>query len=137
VRVALQLLFRYEFNPACRARISALGVHETSGERQPGKRLRCPFTTVPGPTLPTSMHAWEAADNWRIQRMAVVDRNVLRTGNLIEYCIRPDTPTRVVLDDRSSWRAASAPRTRRVRQWRPWTASIEISLASRTPDQEL
>src|SRR5207245_7268146 len=40
----------------------------------------------------------EAAENWRLPRMAAVDRNVLRLG-AYEILYVPDTPPNVVLDE--------------------------------------
>ena len=39
-----------------------------------------------------------AADNWRVSRMAVVDRNVLRLG-AFELSHLRDTPANVILDE--------------------------------------
>jgi N utilization substance protein B len=40
----------------------------------------------------------EAAENWRLTRMAVVDRNVLRLG-AYELLHMPETPPNVALDE--------------------------------------
>lgn len=40
----------------------------------------------------------EAAENWRLSRMAVVDRNVLRLG-AYELLFSPETPPNVALDE--------------------------------------
>jgi len=40
----------------------------------------------------------EAAENWRIERMAVVDRNILRMA-VFELAKAPSTPAVVVLDE--------------------------------------
>jgi len=40
----------------------------------------------------------ESAENWRIERMAVVDRNVLRMG-VYEILHLPETPPAVVIDE--------------------------------------
>jgi N utilization substance protein B len=40
----------------------------------------------------------EAADNWKLNRMAAVDRNVLRLG-AYELLFTPETPANVVLDE--------------------------------------
>ncbi len=40
----------------------------------------------------------EAAENWRVPRMAAVDRNALRLA-AYELLFVPDTPHRVVLDE--------------------------------------
>jgi transcription antitermination protein NusB len=39
-----------------------------------------------------------SADHWRIERMAVVDRNILRVA-VYELAFLPDTPPAVVLDE--------------------------------------
>ena len=39
-----------------------------------------------------------AAENWSVERMAVVDRNVLRLG-VFELHHQPETPVRVVIDE--------------------------------------
>jgi N utilization substance protein B len=39
-----------------------------------------------------------SADNWRVERMAVVDRNILRVA-VYELAWLPDTPSVVVLDE--------------------------------------
>jgi N utilization substance protein B len=40
----------------------------------------------------------EAAENWRVSRMATVDRNVLRLGTY-ELFYNPETPARVAFDE--------------------------------------
>lgn len=40
----------------------------------------------------------QAAENWRLPRMAAVDRNVLRLG-VYELKFTPDTPPRVAIDE--------------------------------------
>jgi len=39
-----------------------------------------------------------ASDNWRLERMSRVDRNILRVG-VFELCHRPDTPPRVAINE--------------------------------------
>jgi N utilization substance protein B len=38
------------------------------------------------------------AENWAVERMATVDRNILRLGTF-ELLFQPDTPPRVVIDE--------------------------------------
>jgi N utilization substance protein B len=38
------------------------------------------------------------AENWSVERMAAVDRNILRLGSY-ELLFQPDTPLRVVIDE--------------------------------------
>ena len=40
----------------------------------------------------------EQADNWRLDRMAAVDRNILRLA-MYELLFAPDTPPAVVIDE--------------------------------------
>lgn len=38
------------------------------------------------------------AENWRLDRMSLVDRNVLRIA-VFEFCYRPEVPARVILNE--------------------------------------
>jgi len=40
----------------------------------------------------------EVAENWQLQRMACIDRNVLRLG-AYELCFRPDVPAKVAINE--------------------------------------
>jgi len=40
----------------------------------------------------------QVAENWSVERMAAVDRNVLRIG-VFELLCQPDTPTKVIIDE--------------------------------------
>jgi N utilization substance protein B len=40
----------------------------------------------------------KVAENWSVERMAAVDRNVLRIG-AYELLCQPDTPTKVIIDE--------------------------------------
>ena len=53
----------------------------------------------------------EAAANWRLERMAVIDRLILRLATY-ELLAMPGTPPRWSSTKRSSWRGRSAPKTR-------------------------
>jgi N utilization substance protein B len=96
--VALQLLFQYDLNPAvARAAIQRF-VHE---------RLRDPaletfalalFDGVRANASTLDERLGQAADNWRVSRMAVVDRNVLRLGSY-ELLHGQETPTKVIFDE--------------------------------------
>ena len=43
-------------------------------------------------------HITRAAQNWRLARMAPVDRNILRVATC-ELLFRPDVPTEVIIDE--------------------------------------
>jgi N utilization substance protein B len=96
--VALQLLFQRDHNP---------GVTREQIERFVGSRLResslVPFclSLYDGVVQHQAMidqRLAEAAENWRLPRMATVDRNVLRLG-AYELLHLPETPARVALDE--------------------------------------
>jgi transcription antitermination protein NusB len=96
--VALQLLFQRDHNP---------GIDRAAIERFVHDRLREPDLQ----TFCLSLHDGvlthlaeiderlsEAAENWRLPRMATVDRNVLRLGTY-ELLWAADTPANVALDE--------------------------------------
>jgi N utilization substance protein B len=96
--VALQLLFQRDFNPR---------VPRADQERFAAERLRDPDLTsfCVGLYDGVLAHAGEidgkitaAAENWRLPRMAAVDRNVLRLG-AFELLFSPETPPGVALDE--------------------------------------
>jgi len=96
--VALQLLFQHDHNP---------GVDRASIERFIHDRLRNvalePFcrglydgTLSQRADIDQQLTA--AAENWRLSRMACVDRNVLRLG-AFELLFTPETPPKVAFDE--------------------------------------
>jgi N utilization substance protein B len=96
--VALQLLFQREMNP---------GVDRAWIERFARDRLRepelVPFCLGLVDGITTNLSAIDAqlaaaAENWRLPRMAAVDRNVLRMG-AYELLFTPDTPSSVALNE--------------------------------------
>ncbi len=97
--VALQLLFQNDLN--------ASGVDRPAIERFVRERLREPDLEAYALGLLDGVRTHigslddsigRAAENWRVARMAVVDRNVLRLG-CYELCHDTSTPVRVVLDE--------------------------------------
>jgi N utilization substance protein B len=96
--VALQLLFQRDHNP---------GVARPDIERFVRERLRDPplepfclglYDGVVGHLEDIDGRLSQAAENWRLPRMAAVDRNVLRLG-AFELLFAPDTPTGVAMDE--------------------------------------
>ena len=96
--VALQLLFQHDHNP---------GVDRSVIERFVRDRLRDaasePFCLSLYDGVLTHLETidqrlTEAAENWRLPRMAAVDRNVLRLG-AYELANSSDTPASVALDE--------------------------------------
>lgn len=96
--VALQLLFQLDHNT---------GVDRPTVERFVNDRLRDPnlvpfclalYDGVRTHLADIDVKLAEAAENWRLPRMATVDRNVLRMG-AYEILHTPETPAGVVLDE--------------------------------------
>src|SRR5262245_40618658 len=96
--VALQLLFQRDHNP---------DVARADIERFARDRLRTPeleafclslFDGVVEHLADIDQRLAEAAENWRLPRMAAIDRNVLRLGAQ-ELLYTPDTPASVALDE--------------------------------------
>jgi N utilization substance protein B len=96
--VALQLLFQRDYNP---------GLDRPAVERFAHDRLRDvslePFClglydgTV-AHLADIDARLTEAAENWRLPRMAAVDRNVLRLG-AYELLCTPETPATVAINE--------------------------------------
>lgn len=96
--VALQLLYQHDLNPA----VDRQAIEEFVQERLRDDSLR-PFTLslydgVLSSQAEIDRQLSDAAENWRLARMAPVDRNVLRLGGY-ELLHTPETPPRVVLDE--------------------------------------
>ena len=96
--VALQLLYQRDLNPR---------VDRKAIERFVRDRLRDPAVEPFTLSLYDGVNAQgedidrrlsEAAENWRLSRMAAVDRNVLRLG-AYELLCTPETPPSVALDE--------------------------------------
>jgi transcription antitermination protein NusB len=96
--VAIQLLFQRDHNPT---------VARPDVERFATDRLRDPsliayclnlYDGVAAHQADVDQRLAEAAENWRLTRMATVDRNVLRLG-AYELLFAGDAPPAVVLDE--------------------------------------
>jgi N utilization substance protein B len=96
--VALQLLYWNDLNPRL-DRAEA----EQFARGQLRERSQLPFCLALYEGVRAQLGAIDrqlgaAAQNWRLLRMAVVDRNVLRLG-AYELLHTPETPPRVALDE--------------------------------------
>jgi N utilization substance protein B len=96
--VALQLLFQRDHNPS---------VERSAIERFVRDRLRDPalepfclglYDGVVAHNADIDKRLAQAAENWRLPRMATVDRNVLRLG-AYELLFAQDTPAGVAFDE--------------------------------------
>jgi N utilization substance protein B len=96
--VALQLLFQHDVNPTVTRPAIERFVHERLGESDLDVFALALFDGVRGQASTIDDLLGKAADNWRVSRMAIVDRNVLRLG-AFELLHTPQTPTNVILNE--------------------------------------
>ncbi len=96
--VALQLLFQRDHNPGVdRAAIERF-VHERLSEADLKALCLSWYDGVVAHAEEIDQRLSQAAENWRLPRMAGVDRNILRLGTF-ELLFTPDTPANVALDE--------------------------------------
>jgi N utilization substance protein B len=96
--VALQLLFQRDHNPREDRPATERFVHDRL--RDPTLEPFCLslYDGVVAHLAGIDGRLSRAAENWRLQRMAGVDRNVLRLG-AYELLWTPETPARVAFDE--------------------------------------
>lgn len=96
--VALQLLFQRDHNSQEDRATQERFVHDRL--REPGLEAFCLqlFDGVLGQLTDLDQRLEAAAENWRLPRMAGVDRNVLRLG-AYELLFAQDTPAAVAIDE--------------------------------------
>jgi N utilization substance protein B len=96
--VALQLLFMRDHNP----RVERPGLERFVRDRLHETALEAfclgLYDGVVGRLAEIDQRLTEAAENWRLPRMATVDRNVLRLG-AYELLFTPETPPAVAFDE--------------------------------------
>jgi len=95
---ALQLLYQHDFNP--RIDREAIERFARSRLRDPAAKTFCLslYDGVLAKQDVIDARLAQATENWRLPRMAAVDRNALRLG-AYELGYTPETPARVVLDE--------------------------------------
>lgn len=96
--VALQLLFQRDLNPGVERAAIEQFVHDRL--REPELQTFCLslFDGVAANVADIDGRLAAAAENWRLPRMAGVDRNVLRLG-AYELLFMPQTPPSVALNE--------------------------------------
>lgn len=97
--VALQVLYQVEQNPG----MSLAEVRLFIQRRLLGERKLCEFTEgliagVKGHLARIDEAISAAADNWRVDRMAAIDRNILRLG-VYEMIICREIPSKVAINE--------------------------------------
>jgi N utilization substance protein B len=96
--VALQLLFQHDFNPQIpRADLERFGADRLGNPELAAFCLGL-YDGVQAHAADIDQRLAAAAENWRLPRMAAVDRNVLRLG-AFELLYQPQTPPKVALDE--------------------------------------
>src|SRR5437588_2832235 len=96
--VALQLLFQGDLNPGMTRAAIEQFVRDRLRESELQTFCLKLFDGVKANAGVIDERLAAAAENWRLPRMAAVDRNVLRLG-AYELLFTPETPPRVVLDE--------------------------------------
>jgi transcription antitermination protein NusB len=96
--VALQLLFQHDMNPGLGREVLAEFVHERLHDPALEPFSLGLYDGVVAHAADIDRRLTAAAENWRIARMAVVDRNVLRLGGY-ELLYTPETPANVAFDE--------------------------------------
>ncbi len=97
--VALQVLYQLEQNSGTTPENIRLFIER----RLLGDRELCAFTEALTQGVRDNLSRIDAlisgvAENWRIDRMAAIDRNILRIG-VFEMLFRPETPPKVAINE--------------------------------------
>jgi N utilization substance protein B len=96
--VALQLLFQSDHNPTVDRSAIERFVHDRLREGDLVPFCLGIYDGVVAHLAEIDERLTRAAENWRLSRMAGVDRNVLRMG-AFELLFVPDTPPSVAMDE--------------------------------------
>jgi transcription antitermination protein NusB len=96
--VALQLLFMRDHNPHVERQALERFVNDRLHDAAVRPFCLALYDGVVSHLAEIDQRLTEAAENWRLPRMATVDRNVLRLG-AYEVLFTPDTPAAVALDE--------------------------------------
>jgi transcription antitermination protein NusB len=96
---ALQLLYAWELQGGPPVPTVATGLARLTGSRQAGvlDRAEALAEQVVNRLSALDQHAAAAADNWRLSRIATVERNILRLG--IHELERGEVPPKVAIDE--------------------------------------
>jgi N utilization substance protein B len=97
--VALQVLYQVEQNPG----IPPEEIHRFIERRLLAERKLCEFTEgliagVKEHQVRIDAMISQVAENWRLDRMAAIDRNILRLG-AYEMLFCPDVPAKVAINE--------------------------------------
>lgn len=96
--VALQLLFQHDHNPSVDRAAVLQFAHDRLRDHELEKFCLKLYEGVLSRREEIDGRITEAAENWRLPRMATVDRNALRLG-AYEILSGDDTPVNVAMDE--------------------------------------
>jgi N utilization substance protein B len=96
--VALQLLFQRDHNPGIGRPSVVRFIHDRLNNPQLEPFCQGLYDGVMTHLAEIDRRLGAAAENWRLPRMAAVDRNVLRLG-AYELLFAPDMPAGVAIDE--------------------------------------
>jgi transcription antitermination protein NusB len=96
--VALQLLFQRDQNPSVERGVVERFAQDRLKDRELATFCLSLYDGVAAHVGEIDRRLTAAAENWRLPRMAVVDRNVLRLG-AYELLYTPETPAAVAFDE--------------------------------------
>ena len=136
--VALQVLYQVEQNPG----MSPDEVHRFIQRRLLEDRKLCEFTEglidgVQEHQAQIDTMISQVAENWRLDRMAAIDRNILRLG-AYEMLFRPEVPAKVAINEalELAKRYSTAQSSRFVNGILDRVLQHQVSKASPQPDLE-
>ncbi len=96
--VALQLLFQFDLNPAVERAVQQQFIRERLRDAEAERFCQGLVDGVQAKRAEIDRTLSEVAENWRLPRMAAVDRNVLRLG-AYELMHVPETPATAVINE--------------------------------------
>lgn len=96
--VALQLLFQYDFNPDVARKVQEAFVRDRLKDATLEQFCFQVYDGAVAARAQIDERLTQLAENWRLVRMAAVDRNVLRLGTY-ELLFTPETPPAAVMNE--------------------------------------
>lgn len=97
--VALQLLFQHDVNPGVSRKAIERFAHDRLGKPEAEAFCLDLYDGVTGHLPEIDARISAASENWKLQRMAASDRNVLRLGAYEVAFAKQTTPGAVALDE--------------------------------------
>ena len=96
--VALQLLFQFDLNPTVERAVVEQFVRDRLRDAEAERFCLALFDGVQQRRADIDKRLTQVAENWRLPRMATVDRNVLRIG-AFELLHTPETPASAAINE--------------------------------------